>query len=188
MDNCNFYGRGCKNLSLESEYNIICENPGCSKLDTFNWLRDIPDSYHNTDLVEVRFKNTRKGIYKNVNNLKLRKGDIVAVAPFFKLKSILTGRRLVCLPSSEYCFPLTAEGINITSLIDTAKENVRQGDVSFLEIRGWKDTTMPVELGLKEHSYYLNHVIELGPDPDVLRAGFSSKKQRPLRQHLDKRW
>ncbi len=79
MENCNFYGRGCRNLSLESEYNIVCENPGCNKLDTFNWLRDIPDSYHNTDLVEVRFKNTRKGIYKNVNNLKLRKGDIIAV-------------------------------------------------------------------------------------------------------------
>ena len=59
MDNCNFYGRGCKNLSLESENNIICENPGCNKLDSFNWLRDIPDSYHNIDLVEVRFKNTR---------------------------------------------------------------------------------------------------------------------------------
>ena len=79
MDNYNCYGRGCKNLSLESENNIICENQGCTKLDSFNWLKDIPDSYHNIDLVEVRFKNTRKGIFKNVNNLKLRKGDIVAV-------------------------------------------------------------------------------------------------------------
>ncbi len=78
-NNCNFYGRGCKNLSLESENSIVCEIPGCNKLDSFNWLRDIPDSYHDIDLVEVRFKNTRKGIYKNVNNLKLKKGDIVAV-------------------------------------------------------------------------------------------------------------
>ena len=31
------------------------------------------------DLVEVQFKNTRKGYYKNSNKLNLEKGDIVAV-------------------------------------------------------------------------------------------------------------
>ena len=79
MDNNSCFGRGCKNLALDSKVNIICENPGCNKLDTYNWLGDIPSSFQNTDLVEIRFKNTRKGIYTNTNNLKLKKGDIVAV-------------------------------------------------------------------------------------------------------------
>jgi cell fate regulator YaaT (PSP1 superfamily) len=79
MDDHSCFGRGCKNLAPDSKINIICENPGCNKLDVYNWLEDIPDSFHNTDLVEIRFKNTRKAIYKNVNNLKLKKGDVVAV-------------------------------------------------------------------------------------------------------------
>lgn len=51
----------------------------CHKLPVFDWLNDLPQASETTDLVEVRFKNTRKGIYRNINNLKLRKGDIVAV-------------------------------------------------------------------------------------------------------------
>ena len=52
---------------------------GCNKLDAHNWLGDVPNVGADTDLVEVRFKNTRKGFYKNVNKLRLEKGDIVAV-------------------------------------------------------------------------------------------------------------
>lgn len=51
----------------------------CHKLPVFDWLEDLPPDSGTTDLVEVRFKNTRKGIYRNVNNLKLKKGDAVAV-------------------------------------------------------------------------------------------------------------
>jgi len=49
------------------------------KLNSTNWLSDIPDTGHETDLVEIHFKNTRKGFYRNVNELKLKEGDIVAV-------------------------------------------------------------------------------------------------------------
>ena len=40
---------------------------------------DVPGNANTTDLVEVQFKHTRKGYYHNVNNLELKKGDIVAV-------------------------------------------------------------------------------------------------------------
>ena len=56
---------------------------GCGRqdkqLNTYDWLADIPGNTQMTDLVEVQFKNTRKGYYHNVNNLPLKKGDIVAV-------------------------------------------------------------------------------------------------------------
>lgn len=53
--------------------------PGCNKLDSFNWLKDITCVPGENDIVEVRFKNTRKGFYRNVNSLRLEIGDIVAV-------------------------------------------------------------------------------------------------------------
>ncbi|MBR1469303.1 MAG: hypothetical protein IJ605_04250 [Prevotella sp.] len=56
---------------------------GCGRqdkqLNTYDWLADVPGNAETTDLVEVQFKNTRKGYYHNVNNLDLKKGDIVAV-------------------------------------------------------------------------------------------------------------
>ena len=49
------------------------------QLNTYDWLADVPGNSESTDLVEVQFKNTRKGYYHNVNNLDLHKGDVVAV-------------------------------------------------------------------------------------------------------------
>lgn len=49
------------------------------QLNTYDWLADVPGNAESTDLVEVQFKNTRKGYYHNVNGLDLKKGDIVAV-------------------------------------------------------------------------------------------------------------
>ncbi len=49
------------------------------KLHCFNWLEDIPGGYADDDMVEVQFKNTRKGFYKNSTNLPLEIGDLVAV-------------------------------------------------------------------------------------------------------------
>ena len=49
------------------------------QLNTYDWLADVPGNQETTDLVEVQFKHTRKGYYHNVNNLPLKKGDIVAV-------------------------------------------------------------------------------------------------------------
>lgn len=49
------------------------------KLHCYDWLSDIPESHDDTEMVEVQFKNTRKGYYKNSVHLRLEKGDIVAV-------------------------------------------------------------------------------------------------------------
>lgn len=49
------------------------------QLNTYDWLSDVPGNAESTDLVEVQFKNTRKGYYHNVNGLDLKKGDVVAV-------------------------------------------------------------------------------------------------------------
>lgn len=68
-DNCG----GCK-MNCEG-----CSRKTNNKLDTFDWLCDIPASREVTDYVEVTFKNTRKGYFRNTNGLKLTKGDLVAV-------------------------------------------------------------------------------------------------------------
>ena len=49
------------------------------QLNVYDWLADVPDNNDLTDVVEVQFKNTRKGFFHNVNHLPLKKGDVVAV-------------------------------------------------------------------------------------------------------------
>ena len=66
--------QGEENHVPETKYNC-----GENKLDEFDWLAGIPQDSRFNDVVEVRFKNTRKGFYRNVNDLKLEIGDIVAV-------------------------------------------------------------------------------------------------------------
>jgi cell fate regulator YaaT (PSP1 superfamily) len=59
---------------------------GCTrhanKLHTYDWLHDFPEMQAATDMVEVQFKNTRKGYYLNSNKLDLHQGDMVAVEAF----------------------------------------------------------------------------------------------------------
>ena len=93
---------------------ICCK--GCGKMDaplnTFDWLADVPGNEEYTDIVEVQFKNTRKGYYKNSNNIDLQKGDIVAVeaTPGHDIGRVTMTGRLVLLqlkktrltPESEF--------------------------------------------------------------------------------------
>lgn len=58
-----------------------CERhePPRGKLSCFNWMADIPGAAEGCDMVEVQFKNTRKGFYLNSLHLPLEIGDTVAV-------------------------------------------------------------------------------------------------------------
>lgn len=62
-------------------HGLCCKGTGrCNnKLNSYDWLADIPENEEICDLVEVQFKNTRKGYYRNSNGLDLVKGDVVAV-------------------------------------------------------------------------------------------------------------
>ncbi|MDP1747157.1 MAG: regulatory iron-sulfur-containing complex subunit RicT [Bacteroidota bacterium] len=54
---------------------------GCKKLNVFDWLAnmELPGGQPAFDIVEVRFKNSRKDFFRNVNNLQLHVGDVIAV-------------------------------------------------------------------------------------------------------------
>ncbi len=56
---------------------------GCGRsdkqLNTYDYLAGVPGNEEQSDLVEVQFKHTRKGYYRNDNRIPLQKGDMVAV-------------------------------------------------------------------------------------------------------------
>lgn len=72
-------GGGCSTKGCNS--NGGCKTGGCNRLNVFDWLSDmdLPTSFEEFDIVEVRFKGGRKDFYRNVNNLSLITGDAVVV-------------------------------------------------------------------------------------------------------------
>jgi cell fate regulator YaaT (PSP1 superfamily) len=74
-----YWSRGCvAETGKEGEITSCKAVKNCHKLTVYNWLRNIPAD-REYDIFEVRFKNTRKGFYRNVNNIDLKESDIVAV-------------------------------------------------------------------------------------------------------------
>jgi len=92
---------------LQYTLNQGTSNPGVAgfrgntnrKLPVVNWLADLPNTQLESDLVEVQFKNTRKGYYLNCNKLILEKGDKVMVEalPGQDLGEVTLTGRLVLL-------------------------------------------------------------------------------------------
>ncbi|MFH1160051.1 MAG: regulatory iron-sulfur-containing complex subunit RicT [bacterium] len=76
-----FLSRGCVEPPRIGHKNDGIFSHRCSKFDTFNWLEKLPVSagYTPPDVVEVRFKNSRKDFFRTTPDIELRVGDIVAV-------------------------------------------------------------------------------------------------------------
>jgi cell fate regulator YaaT (PSP1 superfamily) len=88
---------------------------GCGRqdkqLNTYDYLADIPGNADLTDLVEVQFKNTRKGYFHNDNHLDLQKGDMVAVeaSPGHDIGVVTLTGQLVPLQMKKACLKPNTE-------------------------------------------------------------------------------
>ena len=91
--------------------NDACEFPekGCRRnsahmLPVTDWLCDIPENTRITDLIEVQFKNTRKGYYHNSEHLPLEKGSVVVVEanPGYDIGEVSLTGELVRLQMKKY--------------------------------------------------------------------------------------
>jgi cell fate regulator YaaT (PSP1 superfamily) len=78
---CGNCGTGADGKPAGCKSNGYCSSSGCNKLGVFDWLTGVPlpGGQQPFDGVEVRFKNTRKGFYRNSAGLQLMPGDLVTV-------------------------------------------------------------------------------------------------------------
>lgn len=80
-DKNHFISRGCCQQPSLIHKNDTIFRHGCSKLDTFDWLRfvPLPEGHVPFDCIEVRFKNNRKDFYRLPGDIDTHVGDILAV-------------------------------------------------------------------------------------------------------------
>lgn len=70
--------RGCT-VERSDEGELNCHyRPGCCKMEVYDWLPGVTQEQYK-DYFEVRFKNTRKGIYYNASGQSIKTGDLVVV-------------------------------------------------------------------------------------------------------------
>ena len=94
--------RGCVVERVDSGELECTYRQGCCKLEVYDWLSGINQEQFN-GYYEVRFKNTRKGIYRNASGQSIKTGDLVIVEAanghdlgIVTLEGPIVGRQMKC--------------------------------------------------------------------------------------------
>jgi lipid II:glycine glycyltransferase (peptidoglycan interpeptide bridge formation enzyme) len=133
---------------------------------TSAWARVIKEAYGYSP---------RYYVLENEDQLK-------AAIPFYLIRSFLTGKRLVCLPFSDYCWPLGEGEADIALLLESAEERVETGEASYLEVRGWQNGTKPAQSNLVARNYHIDYMLDLEIGLEKLNARFHDSVRRGIRQ------
>jgi len=160
------YARGFQPLNIDSSRGTERIKHSCNKLNVFNWIDEVPSCDNSTDIVEIRFKNTRKGFYRNLNKLNIQCGDIVAVeaSPGHDLGIVsLTGDLVLCQMKKN----------NFSGDINELKKIYRKAKPA--DIDKWKEAValeMSTMLGAREAANKLKLEMKIG---DVEYQGDKTK-------------
>ena len=94
--------RGCVVERAETGELDCTYRQGCCKLEVYDWLAGVNQEQYK-DFFEVRFKNTRKGIFKNGSGQSIKTGDLVIVEAanghdlgIVTLEGPIVGRQMKC--------------------------------------------------------------------------------------------
>ncbi len=135
--------------------NGSCGTGGCNKLNVFDWLSNmtLPNGQITFDIVELRFKNSRKEFYRNVNNLSLVTGDVVAVeaSPGHDIGVVSLTGELVRLQMKKKGVKTDSE--DIKKIYRKAKQT---------DIDKWKEAQdLEVPTMYKARTFALSHGLEM---------------------------
>ncbi len=113
-------------------------------------------------------------------------GQIAGLAPFFFVKSVLTGKRLIALPFTIYADPLVHSDEGIHLLIDNLLNIQKNRNASFIQIRTRFSSEMFREKGFEVFSGFKNHVLNLENDLELIWKSFDRTCVRQRIQRAEK--
>lgn len=136
----------------------ILSLPGCSFFHTSMWSEVLKESYR----------------YRPVYFTEIEGGEIKSVLPVMSVESIITGKRGVSLPFSDYCEPLVEDLTSFNSLLSCALEFGRQEGWKYFELRGGRRFLN----GTAQSGSFVGHEVDLsGGAGDVLAAMRDSNRR-----------
>jgi len=119
----------CANCSTKSgSVPLGCNNNGncgtssCNKLNVFDWLSNMTSLEHSKfNIIEVRFKNSRKEFFKNTENFHLAIGDVVVTKATFGYDI-----GVVTLTGELVKIQMKKKGINDTELLNIYRKATQE--------------------------------------------------------------
>ena len=144
---------------------IITSSPECSFFHSSNWAGVLKDAYSYKPLY---FTN--------------REGDKVSsLIPVMELNSLLTGKKGVSIPFTDYCEPIVNEGNGFRKLFEEVLEYGKKAGWKYLELRGaakYLDGAVP-------YRTYMRHVLALHDREQELFKRLNSATRRNIRKASD---
>jgi CelD/BcsL family acetyltransferase involved in cellulose biosynthesis len=146
---------------------LVERDPRASVFHSTNWLRALRDVYGYEPLVATTCP----------PHARLTNGLV-----FCRIRSWVTGRRLVSLPFSDHCEPLGGSANDVQTILAHMKEDVRRTKMSYLEIRPAVYAPNS-RVGLSEGTRYVLHRLDLQPsETELFRNFHKSCVQRKIRR------
>ena len=140
---------------------LLTTHPDCSFFHTANWARVLSEAYQ----YRPQYFLSSNGILK-------------AMIPFMEIRSVLTGRRGVSLPFTDYSAPIFGGEPNGH---DWMRSVIRHGKASgwkYIEIRN----PVPFPDSIPVFSTYHGHVLDLSGTEDSVRAGMRDSTKRNIKK------
>jgi len=106
-------------------------------------------------------------------------GELIALVPVIEVQSLLTKRRGVCLPFTDYCAPLLFDIFSKTAVMGKVRQVARERKWSYFELRA--DSIISEGEATASESYY-GHRLDLRAGSQQLFAGFEPSVQRAIRK------
>jgi lipid II:glycine glycyltransferase (peptidoglycan interpeptide bridge formation enzyme) len=145
---------------------FVADQKQSSIFHTSAWARVIKDTY---------------GYVPRYYVLEDEAGQFKAAIPLYLIRSHFTGKRLVGLPFSDYCWPL-GNNTDISLILDSVKKEIEAGTASYLEIRGWQNSGASPDLQLVTRDYHITYILDLTSDLKTLNEGFHDNVRRGIKQ------
>jgi lipid II:glycine glycyltransferase (peptidoglycan interpeptide bridge formation enzyme) len=140
----------------------LISEPAASFFQTSNWAAVLRNTYGYKPLFLVI-----------KDDIKIR-----AVVPFMEIETILSPRRGVSLPFTDYCDPIFYEGEKLQGILDCLVGYGTRAKWRYLELR----TVCPLPDGVEASAIFYGHLLDIsGKEQDIL-AGFRDSNRRNIRK------
>jgi lipid II:glycine glycyltransferase (peptidoglycan interpeptide bridge formation enzyme) len=142
----------------------ITEHKGYTFFHLSHWAKLISETYGYTPVFQV-----------------IKEGDRIAgILPLMEVKSILTGKRGISLPFSDFSSPLVQNSDQFSDLLEATKDYGREAKWKYLEIKGAQDY---LPSGTESYIEY-EHIIDFDGNEEKLFSAFDSTTKRNIRKAI----
>lgn len=143
---------------------LILSTPNYSFFHSSSWAKALSESYSYTPAYFMLMNHEKP----------------LAVVPVMEVKSVLTGRRGVSLPFTDYCEPIYHEPVPFREMMEGMIQHGRKRGWKSLELRGGEAPSEDAFPSI----HYLRHALNLSGDIDQLFSRFKESTRRNIRKGL----